>query len=549
MAFFNDRMKKIVLSITFLLSITSGFAQLTVNGSLTPQQLVQTILIGNGVSANNVTYTGAPAALGSFNGTASNIGIASGILLTTGNLINAVGPNNLGGQGLDNNRSGDVDLNIISGVTTYDAAVLEFDFIPASDTLRFNYVFSSEEYPEFVGGTVNDAFGFFISGPGISGPFSSNSQNVAIIPGTTTPVTINDLNNGDNDCDFGGPNGPCSNCAFYVDNCNGSTVQYDGFTTPLTAMAVVQCGETYHIKIAIADGGDGVYDSGVFLEAGSFGTSGVQITATASASGDSTIVEGCGSAVFTFFRPDTSSAFTINFNIQGTAIPGLDYNQIPDSIVIPQGQFSEQLFVDAFVDGIPDSIETITITIDFISGCGGDTLYATIFIQSVDSIKVVKGEDYNICTPDETATLKATATGGSGPLTFTWSNDAGVGDSVVVVPLETTKYFVPVTDTCGNFAYSDSIEVVVQCDVIVPNYLTPGSSDTLNNTFFIENLDQYPGSGLLIYNRWGRKVFESTDYKNDWDGEDFAEGTYMYILSVPDPEQGTKKGFLTIFRN
>lgn len=542
-------MKKTALLIVFLFTITSGFAQLTVNGSLTPQQLVQTILIGNGVSANNITYNGAPVAIGSFNGTASNIGIASGILLTTGNLINAIGPNNLGGQGLDNNRSGDADLNIISGVTTFDAAVLEFDFIPASDTLRFNYVFSSEEYPEFVGGTVNDAFGFFISGPGITGPYSNNSENVAIIPGTTTPVTINDLNNGENDCDFGGPNGPCSNCAFYVDNCNGSTVQYDGFTTPLTAMAVVQCGESYHIKIAIADGGDGVYDSGVFLEAGSFGTSGVQITATASASGDSTIVEGCGSAVFTFSRPDTSSSFTINFNIQGTAIPGVDYNQIPDSIVIPQGQFSEQLFVDAFVDGIPDSIETITLTIDFISGCGGDTLYATIFIQSVDSIKVQKGEDYNICTPDETAVLKATATGGSGPLTFTWSNDVGVGDSVVVVPLETTKYFVTVTDTCGNFAYSDSIEVVVQCDVIVPNYLTPGSSDTLNNTFFIENLDQYPGSGLLIYNRWGRKVYESADYKNDWDGEDFAEGTYMYILSVPDPEQGTKKGFLTLFRN
>ncbi len=541
-------MKKILLSIAFLLSLNSGFAQLTVNGSLTPLQLVQSILIGNGVSVSNVTYTGAPAAIGSFNGTASNIGIASGILLTTGNLTNAVGPNNLGGQGIDNNRSGDADLNIISGVTTFDASVLEFDFVPASDTLRFNYVFASEEYPEFVGGLVNDAFGFFISGPGISGPFSSNSQNVAIIPGTTTPVTINDLNNGDNDCDLGGPNGPCSNCQYYVDNCNGSTVQYDGFTTPLTAMAVVACGETYHIKIAIADGGDGVYDSGVFLEAGSFGTSGVQITATASASGDSTIVEGCGSAVFTFFRPDTSSAFTINFNIQGTAIPGLDYNQIPDSIVIPQGQFSEQLFVDAFVDGIPDSIETITLTIDFISGCGGDTLYATIFIQSVDSIKVVKGEDYNICTPDETATLKATATGGSGPLTFTWSNDAGVGDSVVVVPLETTKYFVTVTDTCGNFAYSDSIEVVVQCDVIVPNIFTP-NGDGFNDTFFVGNLDQYPGSGIKIYNRWGRKVHDTDDYKNDWDGEKVAEGTYFYVLSVSDPEQGEKKGHVTILKN
>lgn len=541
-------MKKIVLSIVFLLSLTSGFAQLTVNGSLTPQQLVQTILLGNGVSASNITYTGAPAAIGSFNGTASNIGIASGILLTTGNLTNAIGPNNLGGQGLDNNRSGDADLNIISGVTTFDAAVLEFDFVPASDTLRFNYVFSSEEYPEFVDGGVNDAFGFFISGPGISGPYSNNSENVAIIPGTTTPVTINDLNNGSNDCDFGGPNGPCLNCAFYVDNCNGSTVQYDGFTTPLTAVAVVQCGETYHIKITIADGGDGVYDSGVFLEAGSFGTSGIQITATASASGDSTIVEGCGSAVFTFSRPDTSSAFTINFNIQGTAIPGLDYNQIPDSIVIPQGQFSEQLLVDAFVDGIPDSVETITLTIDFISGCGGDTLYATIYIQSVDSIKVQKGEDYNICTPDETAVLKATATGGSGPLTFTWSNDAGVGDSVIVVPLETTKYFVTVTDSCGNFAYSDSIEVVVQCDVIVPNIFTP-NGDGFNDTFFVENLDQYPSSGVKIYNRWGRKVYDNEDYKNDWDGDKLADGIYFYVVNVSEPEQGNKTGHVTIIRN
>lgn len=537
----------LLFSALFIISNTV-YAQLTVDGSLTPQQLVQTILIGNGVSANNVTYTGAASAVGSFNGTASNIGLPSGLLLTTGNLINAIGPNNIGSQGQDNGTAGDPDLDIISGVTTFDAAVLEFDFIPASDTLRFNYVFSSEEYPEYVNGVVNDAFGFFISGPGISGPYSNNSQNVAIIPGTTTPVTINDLNNGSNDCDFGGPAGPCSNCEFYVNNCTGSTVQYDGFTVPLVAQAVVQCGETYHIKIAIADGGDGVWDSGVFLEAGSFGTSGVEITATASASGDSSIVEGCGSAVFTFFRPDTSSSFTINFNIEGTATPGLDYNQIPDSIVIPQGQFSEQLVVDAFFDGVPDSLETITLTIDFLTGCGGDTLHATIYIRSIDSIQVQTGDDYNICTPNETATLKATATGGYGPLTFTWSNDAGIGDSIVVVPLETTQYYVTVTDTCGNFSYSDSIEVVVQCDVIVPNIFTP-NGDTFNETFFVENLDQYPGSGVKIYNRWGRNVFEHDDYKNDWNGEKLADGIYFYIVTVSDSEQGTKTGHVTIMRN
>lgn len=534
----------------FLLTIVfvkTASAQLTVDGSLTPQQLVQTILIGNGVSASNVSFVGSPGAIGSFNGSNSNIGFSQGILLTTGNLANAIGPNNSPSTGLDNTRPGDADLNIVSGFDTYDAAVLEFDFIPASDTLRFNYVFGSEEYPEYVNGVVNDAFGFFISGPGISGPYSNSSQNIALIPGTTTPVTINDVNNGYSpDCPA---SGPCSNCQYYFDNCFGTSVQYDGFTLPLVAQAIVQCGEVYHIKIAIADGGDGVWDSGVFLQAGSFGTSGVEITATAAnVSGDSTIIEGCGSAIFTFSRPDTSADFIINFIIEGTATPGSDYTQIPDSIIIPQGQFSEQLIVDAFFDGIPDSIETITLTIDYITGCGGDTLQATIYIRSIDSIKVETGEDYNICTPNETATLKASATGGYGPLTFNWSNGAGSGDSVVVVPEETTKYFVTVTDTCGNTAFSDSIEVVVQCDVIVPNIFTP-NGDSFNDVFFIENLDQYPGSGLKIYSRWGRKVYQNDDYKNDWDGEKFVDGIYFYILTVSDPEQGTKTGHVTILKD
>jgi len=535
-----------LLLIVFVFVKTAS-AQLTVDGSLTPQQLVQTILIGNGVSASNVSFVGSPGAIGSFNGSNSNIGFSQGILLTTGNLANAIGPNNSPSTGLDNTRPGDADLNIVSGFDTYDAAVLEFDFIPASDTLRFNYVFGSEEYPEYVNGVVNDAFGFFISGPGISGPYSNSSQNIALIPGTTTPVTINDVNNGYSfDCPA---TGPCSNCQYYFDNCFGTSVQYDGFTLPLVAQAIVQCGEVYHIKIAIADGGDGVWDSGVFLQAGSFGTSGVEITATAAnVSGDSTIIEGCGSAIFTFSRPDTSADFIINFIIEGTATPGLDYTQIPDSIIIPQGQFSEQLIVDAFFDGIPDSIETITLTIDYITGCGGDTLQATIYIRSIDSIKVETGEDYNICTPNETATLKASATGGYGPLTFNWSNGAGSGDSVVVVPEETTKYFVTVTDTCGNTAFSDSIEVVVQCDVIVPNIFTP-NGDSFNDVFFIENLDQYPGSGLKIYSRWGRKVYQNDDYKNDWDGEKFVDGIYFYILTVSDPEQGTKTGHVTILKD
>lgn len=525
----------------FLASIfvQNSFAQLTVNGTLTPQELVQTILIGNGVSASNITYTGAPVAIGMFNSSNSNVGFNTGILLTTGTIANAIGPNNSGNTGTDNFRPGDSDLNTLVTVTTQDAAVLEFDFVPASDTLRFNYVFASEEYIEWVNSSFNDVFGFFISGPGISGPFSNNAMNIALIPGTTTPVSINNVNH-------------LQNTNYFINNSTppppATAIQYDGFTTPLTAQAIVQCGETYHIKLAIADAGDGTYDSGVFLEAGSFGTSGVQITASATASGDSTIVEGCGTAVFTFSRPDTSSAFTIHFNIEGTATPGVDYTQIPDSIVIPQGEFSSQLFVDAFFDGVADSVETITLTINYITGCGGDTLQATIYIQSVDSIKVTTGQDYTICTPGESALLKAAASGGYGPLTFTWNNDAGTGDSVVVAPLETTKYFVTVNDTCGNTVFSDTIEVIVQCDVIIPNVFTP-NDDGFNDTFFFENLDQYPGSGLKVYNRWGRKVYQSDDYKNDWKGDKLADGIYFFVLSVSDPKQGVKTGHVTLFRD
>lgn len=530
------------LSLVLLILILSHVckAQLTVDGSLTPQQLVETVLIGNGVSASNITFTGAPTAIGSFNSTNSNVGFSGGILLTTGSINNAIGPNNSGSSGTDNMRPGDTDLNQTVSVNTQDATVLEFDFVPASDTLRFNYVFASEEYLEWVGFAYNDVFGFFISGPGISGPYTNNAINIALVPGTQTPVSISNVNS-------------TQNSAYYFNNETppppATAIQYDGFTVPLTAEAIVQCGETYHIKLAIADAGDGTYDSGVFLEAGSFGTSGIQITATGSFSGDTTIVEGCDAALFTFFRPDTTSDFTIHFFIEGTATPGEDYNQIPDSIVIPQGQFTEELVINPFVDGVSEGVETITLRIDFFSGCGNDTLYATIYIQNVDSIKVEKGPDYNICTPAETATLKASATGGYGPLTFTWSNDAGVGDSVVVTPEETTKYFVTVTDSCGNVAYSDSIEVVVQCDVIVPNAFNSGSDYPKNSVFYIENLDQYPGSSLSIYNRWGRKVYESSDYKNDWAGDKLAEGIYFYIVNVSDPEQGIKTGTVTILKN
>jgi hypothetical protein len=254
---------------TLTLSIQSR-AQLIVNDSVTAEDMVSAIA-GGGVVFSNISFTGANESRGIFSCSDScNLGISSGIVLTTGSAINIIGPNNINSATGVNNSAGDTDLTNILLVSTQDACVLQFDFITLSDSVVFNFRFGSEEYNEFVNAGFNDVFAFFISGPGISG-----NQNIALVPGTTTPVSIDNVNNG-NSIANNPPSGPCMNCSYYENNSTGAlTTQYDGMTTILTAVAAnLQAGETYHLKMAIADVGDHSYDSGVLIEAGSFSMSG-----------------------------------------------------------------------------------------------------------------------------------------------------------------------------------------------------------------------------------------------------------------------------------
>ena len=241
-------------------------AQLTTNNK-SPTDLVQNILVGKGVTVSNVTYTGNLSAIGGFNGSQSNIGFSEGIILSTGSVFNAIGPNNNSGATTDYKdvpdaeTAGDVDLDNLSTNNTVDAIVLEFDFIPQGDTVEFQYIFASEEYEYFEFSVYNDVFAFFISGPGISG----GVQNLAVVPGTSSPITISNINKS-------------TNSSLYNFNGNGvsgpqftdpKVVQFNGFTVPLTAISKVTPCKTYHLKIAIADVFDGNFDSGVFLKGGS----------------------------------------------------------------------------------------------------------------------------------------------------------------------------------------------------------------------------------------------------------------------------------------
>ncbi len=242
---------------TLLAAATAQAALLTrdLGQGVSPQDMVSALL-GGGVSVSNIQYTGATNASGVFCSGDGIIGFKTGILLTSGSAGNVIGPNNSPGATTDNGLPGDPDLTGLAGIDTFDAAVLSFDFVPESDTVQFQYVFGSEEYNEFVGSPFNDVFGFFVNG-----------VNFALIPGTSLPVTITNVNNGFSP---GISAGPCMNCAFYIDNVNAHlNTQLDGLTTVLSFTAPVLAHQVNHMKIAIADASDHVLDSAVFIEAGS----------------------------------------------------------------------------------------------------------------------------------------------------------------------------------------------------------------------------------------------------------------------------------------
>lgn len=224
-------------------------------------------LVGSGISISNAQFTGDPAYCGgTFTDNEDIIGFSSGVILGNGDIAFVVGPNVNDGIGRDLQLGGDADLDaLIPGYETFDACALEFDFVPTTNVLTFDYVFTSDEYNEYANTEFNDVFGFFLNGNAIT-------DNIALIPGTQTPVAINNVNMGN----LGGDGSPIPvNPGFYRNNDINDggpflNTEMDGLTTVFRATALVNAGKTNHIKLAIADAGDHVLDSNVFLKGESF---------------------------------------------------------------------------------------------------------------------------------------------------------------------------------------------------------------------------------------------------------------------------------------
>ena len=369
-------MKNFLLLLSLFTIITPQInAQLTVTAELDDEIFIYS-LAGPGIVVSGIERNCAEGASGFFNSMDANVGIENGMLLTSGSAEIAIGPNDEGSSSMYNGTEGDDDLTAGAGYMTYDACVIEFDMTVAADTLKLSYVFGSEEYMEFAGTGFNDIFAFWVSGPDIPVPV-----NIAKVPGTDLPVAINNVN-------------ALTNPDYYIHNGDGFEapyntddmyVQYDGLTTVLLANTPVTAGETYHMKIAIADGSDGIFDSGVFLETGSLGS--LRLIHETLADNELTYaVEKCATGYFKFTNEvPCAEPLVLDYYIAGSATNGVDYEMISEQLIIPAWDSVGIIEIIPLHDAVAESFESVEL---YLYNPQSGFIYDTVTILIDDELEL-----------------------------------------------------------------------------------------------------------------------------------------------------------------
>lgn len=461
------------------LSIIVGFLTTTysygqtidlTNPNMTPAEAVENVLLGAGIDAFNITYNGsAPNAttvqppVKRFNSGTTNFPIPDGVVLTTENAP----------------ANSDPDLNAIASNTVTNGVVIEFDFVPSGDTLSFNYIFASSEYSSYTCTQYNDVFGFFISGPGINGSYTNNAMNIATVPNSNNiPVGINSVNGGSptgfgsaSNCAQTDPNWQANNVYFTTDfNTALSSMPADpdlnGSTVVLPANSNLSCNDTFHIKLALTNVGDQVFDSAVFLEANSFSSDGVDINIeTNTSTSDSVLIEGCTEGFVYFTRPfsQINDSMTIYFDVDGTATMGDDFPVLAqgDSVMFIPGEDTVSLVISPIDDGIDEGLESVIISAFTINACG-DTVYSegTIWIANEPITNVISSDTTVLCASDSIP-LWVDTEGGVPPFSYEWETGE-TGSTIIGEGPEngTFEYIVTSIDDCG-FEFVDTARIVV----------------------------------------------------------------------------------------
>ena len=488
------------------------------------EELVTEVLIDSECNqAFNVTSStgidfGSTNGIGYFEANGSSWPFENGLIMTSGDVANAAGPES--GVLVDGTYAwpGDGDLEaFIPGLNTGDtnnASIIEFEFVPVSNSMSFDFIFAAEEYGTFQC-TFTDAFAFLLTNS------SGNTTNLAIVPGTDDPVSVLTVR----DDQY---NGSCESVnAEWFANYYGpgglppltSPTNFIGHTEVMTATATVIPNEVYTIKLVVADDGDTIYDSAVFIDGGSFDIGQLDLGEDILVSSGNALCEGQEIVLDAGALPNNSS---IEWFMDG---------------ILLEGETGVTLSVTetAFYSAI--------ITVDNTDCAYGDD----ILVEFFQSPQIVALENSIIKCANEGYTLEVNIENSDqlNSLTYIWTLDG--------IDLQTgsdnTYYLDELNEESGEFTVTvfDDItycwnSITINVDfyensycVDLPQGLSP-NGDGFNDCLILDHLEaQEDIDKIEVFNRYGTKIYEMNEYVDQWcgvdqDGKIVPVGTYFYII-------------------
>lgn len=474
-------------------------------------------LVGGGITVSNITYTGADVASGIFEGgMQSGIGIEEGIILSSGSAKLAIGPNQADNASQNNNRAGDPDLDaLVTGDVTLDACILEFDFVPQTENLQFTFVMGSDEYEEYI--DYHDVFAFFLNG-----------VNIALIPGTNTPISIGTIN-------------PNVNPSYYVSNYpfpGTHDIECDGFTIPISVNATVIPGETNHIKLAVADYMDYVWDTWIFMKAETF-ISGVNVFVDSAPQGAHIFKDGVDTGLTT---PDTISQVIGTTSVYHLEMDGCTW--IPPSITVENIQSDQSIFFDGVC--IPDETTPVELS-SFTATISAQGFVALRWVSESETdmlgYKVLRSDNDQLSDAEIITPFLIGATNTSSQMVYGYEDHDVLSNHsyyywLEVVNMNSSQFFGPVmATTSGHDTPTPDVPLINKLHNAYPNPFNP--STTISYSL------QHPSHVELdIFNIQGQKIRTLTAnhsqagfYNIIWDGKDYngltvPSGVYYYRIQA-----------------
>ena len=496
----------------------------TTTSLYTVEELVTDVLIDSQCNqAFNITSStgsdfGSTNGIGYFEANGSSWPFENGLIMTSGDVANAPGPES--GVLLDGTYAwpGDGDLEaFIPGLNagdTNNASIIEFEFVPVSNSMSFDFIFAAEEYGTFQC-TFTDAFAFLLTDS------AGNTTNLAIVPGTDDPISVltvrDDQYNGACEsvneewfANYYGPGGlpPLT-----------SPTNFIGHTEVMTASATVIPNEVYTIKLVVADDGDTIYDSAVFIDGGSFDIGQLDLGEDILVSSGNALCEGQEIVLDAGALPNNS---TIEWFMDGALIEG----ETGVTLIVTETAFYSAI-----------------ITVDNTDCAYGDDILVEFFQSPVIS----PVEDAIIKCANEGYTLEVNIENSDqlNSLTYIWTLD-GID---LQTGTENTYYLDEMNEESGEFTVTvfDDItycwsSTTINVDfyensycVDLPQGLSP-NGDGFNDCLILDHLeDREDIDKIEVFNRYGTKIYELNEYVDQWcgsdqDGKVVPVGTYFYII-------------------